>query len=332
MAQPAPIRLIEFALKRLRYPIPVVGLIVAVPLITLFITAGGFKPLPSFALWSRPMEIMGLFILFTLLPACLLMWFTAWLRFSDSLFEDIRGQVSASDDLVARRYKYSKFWPIVILLGAAFAVFGNLNLNSIDFDSDSEIFFTSIAMATGQIFMWSIVALTLFFVLCDDMLLYHYGKSISVNIYDLDVLNGYGRAVLRQFLMVIGALGLTFLQSLDREFQWVNYANALYVGVPSALIFVFLPTWTIRRNIREAKKNELQAINAEISLASSALDDESLARMNRLLVRREQVQHFRTWPMDISIFVRFLFYILIVPLAWLGAALMEVVLDSFLAG
>ena len=187
-------------------------------------------------------------------------------------------------------------------------------------------------MACGQMFMWSTIAVTLFFVLQDDLLLFHYGKSVRVNLYNLDRLNGFDWAVLSQFLMVVGALSITILQSLDRDFQWVNYANGFYVAVLSALIFVFLPTWTIRQNIRREKALVLSLFNDEIQQASPELDAQSLLRMSGLIERREQVRHLRTWPMNLSFFSRLLFYIFIPPLAWLGAALMEVLLDSFLAG
>lgn len=150
--------------------------------------------------------------------------------------------------------------------------------------------------------MWLTIAVTLFSVFNDDVLLYQYGKSVRVNIYDLDRLNGFGRAVLSQFLMVAGALAMSILQSLDREFQWVNYANGLYVGIPAAIIVVILPTWTIRKNIRTEKAQALSAINTEIQLTSTELDNDSLVRLNGLLARRNQLQHTRTWPMDISIF------------------------------
>lgn len=332
MSTPAPVRLIRCAIKRFRYPVASVGAIVGIPLILFFIGAGGFRPVPGFNVWNRPMEIMGGFMLFTLLSAGLLMWFTAWLRSSESLFVDIRSQMKMEEELDADRFQYGRFWPLAILLGIAFAVFGNLNTGNLSYNPESEIFFVSLAISFGQIFMWSTIAVSLFFVFQDDFLLYQYGRHVSVNIYDLDKLNGFGSAALSQFLMVVGALVLTTLQSLDRDFQWVNYANGLYVGIPSAIIFVILPTWTIRKNIKQEKARVLASINAEIQLASTGLESESLLRMNALIARREQVQHTRTWPMDISIFSRFLFYIFIPPLAWLGAAMMEVLLDSFLAG
>jgi hypothetical protein len=212
------------------------------------------------------------------------------------------------------------------------AIFASINPSSLSFDPTSAIFATSIASAFGQIFMWLTIAVTLFFVFNDDVLLYQYGKSVRVNIYDLDRLNGFGGAVLSQFLMVAGALAMRIMQSLDREFQWVNYANGLDVGIPAAIIVVILPTWTIRKNIRTEKAQALSAINTEIQLTSTELDNDSLVRLNGLLARRDQLQHTRTWSMDSSIFSRFLFYIFIPPLAWLGAAFVEVMLDSFLAG
>lgn len=332
MSTPVPVRLIDYAIKRFSYPISTVGAIIGIPLIILFVSAGGFKVMPGYEMWNRPMEIMGGFVIFTLLPAGLLMWYTAWVRSSEMLFADIRSQIEGADRLEVNRYQFAKYWPIALVLGGMFAIFASINPSSHDYNPASEIFATSIASAFGQLFMWSTIAVTLFLVLNDDLLLYRYGKSVRVNIYNLDRLNGFGRAVLSQFLMVVGALALSILQSLDREFQWVNYANGLYVGIPSAIIFVFLPTWTIRKNIRLEKAQALDSINTQIQLTSTELDNDSLVRLNGLIARRDQVQHTRTWPMDISIFTRFLFYVLIPPLAWLGAALMEVMLDSFLAG
>ncbi len=55
-------------------------------------------------------------------------------------------------------------------------------------------------------------------------------------------------------------------------------------------------------------------------------------RMNGLLARKSAIQAVRTWPMDLSIFSRFVLYVFIPPLAWIGAALMENFLDFYIAG
>ena len=78
------------------------------------------------------------------------------------------------------------------------------------------------------------------------------------------------------------------------------------------------------------KANVIDGINRAIKGASDSLDSESLTRLNGLLIRREQIHHMRNWPMDLSLFSRLVFYVFIPPLAWAGAALTEVLLDSFL--
>ena len=332
MYTPAPVRLIEYAIKRFRYPVLTVGAIVGIPLLIFLVGSGGFTPIPGHPLWNRPMEIFGVVLLLTILPAGLLMWFTVWIRVSEVLFSEIRSQMDSSAKLKAERYQFGKYWPVAMVLGIAFAFVGSIDPRSLIMDPGSEVFVITMALAFGQLFMWVIIALTIFFVFHDDWLFYQYGKMVRVNIYDLNKLNAFGRAVLSQFLMVVGALALTTLQSLDRQFQLESYIYGLYVGIPSAIIFVLLPTWTVRKNIRREKAKNLDTINKEIQLTSTKLDNESLVRLNGLIARRDQVQHTRTWPMDISIFSRFLFYVFIPPLAWLGAALMEVMLDSFLAG
>ena len=51
-----------------------------------------------------------------------------------------------------------------------------------------------------------------------------------------------------------------------------------------------------------------------------------------LLQRRERVSNAATWPIDVGFLQRFLFYIIIPPLAWVGAALVEFVIDGFIRG
>lgn len=64
--------------------------------------------------------------------------------------------------------------------------------------------------------------LAVFFVILDDLVFYRNGKQIAVNLYDLDSLNGFGRAALNGLLLVVGALALTTLQTIDREFSLID--------------------------------------------------------------------------------------------------------------
>jgi hypothetical protein len=115
------------------------------------------------------------------------------------LFTDIRNQIEGAADLAINQYQYANYWPIAFVLSVVFAILAGISPSTLSVDPESGIFVTSTVSAFGQIFMCSTVAITPFLVIHDDWLLYQYGKSVRVNIYNLDRLNGLGRAVLNQF-------------------------------------------------------------------------------------------------------------------------------------
>lgn len=332
MSIPAPIRAIEAVIEKFSYPVITIGAAVCFSLLVLFLAAGPVFPNHDSPFWDTPLETAGLFLTMAVLPAYLLMCFTAWHRSSRLLFRAIERQLPEPGQTGITRFAQARYWPVAVVFGMIYALWFNLNWSSLSFDPGNQSFIINICLVFGQLLMWSVVAMVLFFIIHEDLVLYRSGKLIQVNLYDLDSLNGFGRAGLNGLLMVVGALALTTLQSLDAEFRLDNYIYALYVGVPAAIVMVFLPIWTVRDKIRQEKERELLQVDEAIRNSSASLDTESLTRLNALLGRREQIQHQRNWPMDISIFTRFVLYVFIPPLAWIGAALMEVFLDSMLVG
>ena len=109
-----------------------------------------------------------------------------------------------------------------------------------------------------------------------------------------------------------------------------NYFNAFLITMPAILILVPLPIWSLHRRIRTAKRNLITEIDEEIRNASKIISGDELQKLNALLQRCEQIQKLRNWPMGLTIVSRFALYVFIPPLAWAGAALMEVYLDRFI--
>ena len=330
MPTPAPIQIIEYLTKSFRYPVLTVGCAVCIPLLALYTFTGVIFPDYVNPQGERPEEVIGIFLLFSILPAYLLMCFTAWMKSSDSLFASLESQLPNSEEHLYSRFRWARYWPLAVIWGILFAVLAGINWESMIFEWGDPLLRLSVLLVFGQVSIWIVVSLVLFFVLHEGLILSKYGKKLKVNLYDLDSLNGFGRAGLNGLLMTVGALVLTSLQSLDLTIRWDNYANGVYVGVPAATLLVLLPIWSVHKNIVQEKANVIDGINRAIKGASDSLDSESLTRLNGLLIRREQIHHMRNWPMDLSLFSRLVFYVFIPPLAWAGAALTEVLLDSFL--
>ena len=53
----------------------------------------------------------------------------------------------------------------------------------------------------------------------------------------------------------------------------------------------------------------------------------TLQTLEPLLQARDRINALHTWPLDFSIWSRLFFYGLIPPLAWLAAALVEIVVE-----
>lgn len=332
MRDPVPIRLVEYLIDHWRYPVTSVGCAIFFPLILLFYTAGVLSPGQLALSWASPLQLVGLFLLLSLLPAYLLMCLTGWVRSSKMLFKCIEPMLDTTGARRVRRYQYARFWPLGVALGLLYAVTVNIGWGALSFDPASDYFAVSVCLVLGQLVLWAVVGLVLFLTLHEGLILHHHGRLVEVNLYDLDSLNGFGSAAINGLLMVVGALALSVVQSLDREFHWDSYVNGFYVGIPAAIGLVLLPTWSVHRRIAVAKERELAAINAQIRLSSTALDSSALLHLNGLLQRRSLVQSLRNWPMDLSLFSRFIIYVLIPPLAWAGAALTELFMDAYIIG
>jgi 5-bromo-4-chloroindolyl phosphate hydrolysis protein len=125
-------------------------------------------------------------------------------------------------------------------------------------------------------------------------------------------------------------IALTFLQSINQTFVLEKYVNAFVMVIPAIFVMVPLPIWSIHRRIQQAKIELLTQIDSNIIGASKALKGEDLHRLNSLMQRRDDIQKMRDWPVDFSISTKFFLYVFIVPMAWAGVALMEILLDTVL--
>ena len=57
---------------------------------------------------------------------------------------------------------------------------------------------------------------------------------------------------------------------------------------------------------------------------------EASARLETLLAHRDRLRAVRTWPLSTGLISRVLLYLVIPPLAWAGAAVVERMVDRFL--
>lgn len=328
--KPFPINAVQWILDSVPRPVRSSGFLLLGIMLLIFVGSGAALPSSGSGPFNDPVEILGSFLMFSLLTSYLLMCLLAAIRANNATHGQLQGLLAGHFQY--NRFKHMAWWPLPVLAAIIFALAGNVNWSSMELTPGEYGFVSSILLIAGQVVMWSMVGLVLFLSIHECWILGRLGKWVSIDIYNLDQFNGFGRAALNSFLMVVGALSLTIVQAIDREFRAENYINGLYVGVPAAIVLIVLPIWSLHRRIRLAKAEEIGRLNEQIATASRALEPQSLQHLNDLLTRRELVKDLRNWPMDLSIFSRFVLYVFIPPLAWVGAALVEMFVDSLLIG
>jgi hypothetical protein len=165
--------------------------------------------------------------------------------------------------------------------------------------------------------------------------MWRFGRDlVRVDLLDLAALQPFARFGLRPaFLLNLGA-GLIVLDVVVRTPQ--NTPSALLMFAPVALLglaALLLPCGSVRGQVRQAKVAELGRLRSALGGDPDALRGSPLAaeagRLSTvdLVVWRDRVEALREWPFDASVLRRFGLYLLIPLASWVGAALVERLVD-----
>ncbi len=166
--------------------------------------------------------------------------------------------------------------------------------------------------------------------------------DMPINLFDLESSQMVSRPLLRYWLLVVLVIStyLLFSQfSASPETQSNIFAFAValpLVGVLVLLSWLFLkPVWIIRERIKGLKIHERELLKKAILGDRSALESTHIAASSAefatpdLIYYEEHISKLWEWPIQREM-QRIAFYTLIPPAAWIMAALVERMLDTFL--
>ena len=210
--------------------------------------------------------------------------------------------------------------------GLLYAITANLphewlvRLSQLDFQEQSII--------VGQSLLWMITGFSLAFRFNTAALFDQQGKAAPVDIYNNTQLEPFARNGLDDVLLITGALALTALQALDAQFRVGNYLAAIIIALPAAIYLQFRPMLSVHRRLAQQKAEFLQRVNRQIAEQANASGP--CPELEPLLQHRDRLRKAYTWPVDLGMIYRLLLYVVIPPLAWFGAALMENAVDGVL--
>jgi hypothetical protein len=157
-------------------------------------------------------------------------------------------------------------------------------------------------------------------------------RLIRLDPLDTSTLLPFGRMAVASTLVVIGAQALFPIMWLGAETDpWTTIPGLL--GTSIALIYLFAaPVWPLHKRLREFKRAELRTLQSRIvQISNDVQEPVTDPTLTAVLVYRREVMAMTEWPFDISVMARLGVYLFIVPLTWIGAALIENLVDLFIA-
>ncbi len=271
-------------------------------------------------------RMVGTLALFCTLPSYLLGMMYLLRRQTERALAALE-PLQAEPEIAAVRHRLDRLHPFTlpgVLIGVIYGALQNSTSIRQIFDR-SAWSLLDITFIGGNCFVWATVALVLCWRLPVSLAMSRLGAAVPVDIYRLDRLKPLARVATTDILVVAGGMVLMPLQSLDAEFHFENYQAGFYVGVPAAIVLFMLPLLGLYGNIKRNKDARLRSLRARLD---EVVRDDVVA-LEMLTAHIDRVRAISNWPIDVQTLTRVFAYVIIPPLAWVGAALVEKFVDRF---
>ena len=184
----------------------------------------------------------------------------------------------------------------------------------------------------GTVLVWIVNTLTVSALVHNAVLFARVARNIRIDPLHSRRLRPFADAAIYPTLVVMGILTLFPLLLLSEFTSPMAYVPGLIATAGPLLLIAFLPVWPIHRRMADAKRRALQTLDSKIStLPEPDLQrPETLSALAPLLTYRRELLEAQEWPFDLGNLARLLLYIIIPPLTWVGAALIEQIVEAAL--
>ena len=187
----------------------------------------------------------------------------------------------------------------------------------------------------GALIVWVVMTITIVSLVQNGIRIGSLARRLRpINLFRTDRLLPFARVAVSSSLALIGSLALFPLLSIDDNISVLTALPGLVATVVPMIAMMLLPMWPAHKLIKTKKAQEIARLNAQLDSLESGpgqlLDGARLDTINRVLNHRRHMQHVSDWPLDIGALSQLGFYLIIPPLTWVGAALIENVVDAVL--
>jgi hypothetical protein len=152
-----------------------------------------------------------------------------------------------------------------------------------------------------------------------------------IDLFDTSLVRPYAQQGVRSSLLAVVGLSISANLWLDPNSPTVGTAASVIMLVAASALALLLPTWGIHQRLQIAKQAELKEIRRAIAARKDpqtrTVEDAHQLRADLAIETR--VNEVSEWPFDAGSYGRVALYILLGLGSWVGAALVERLLDVF---
>ena len=274
--------------------------------------------------WVSDANLWGTIATYSAIPAYILIVSTYLWRQTHKLLDDLR--LTDATDIKAKVLNPPLLYPLAFCTVAATVAISQYASTLVQLPVLDNAWL-DLSMIVSNLITWTLSAWLVSSRICAGIAMLKIGQRYPVNLYNLSEVRPFGRMAILDVLFAMGIIALIPLQSLDFEIRWVNYQDALLFILPAALAMALLPMWGVHQAILDQKMKKAEALRV---LVVNANHDDPV-RMEALLSHRDRIASLGTWPLDVKLASRIALYVVLPPIAWSAAALVEVLIERFIA-
>lgn len=183
---------------------------------------------------------------------------------------------------------------------------------------------------------WVVMLQVSYILTSNTMTFVNIAKShLIVDIFDIRSMLPFTMVGVSNILVFAGGYTLFPIAFIDSGTLIQPALMSLLFTLPTALTLFFLPILAVRSRIFREKLREIDAVTLAIQGDRSGLKHTSIAdeadtiTRSNMIIYRDLVERTSEWPITNSSVKRLGIYVIVPLLAWVGAALVERMIDSF---
>jgi hypothetical protein len=193
----------------------------------------------------------------------------------------------------------------------------------------------NLAGSLGSLLVWLTLTTAISALISNAYLFAALGKQLHIDLLRTELPITLARVAVVSTLSIVGAQILFVFLILDADSDWFKVLPGFITTTVPMLMLFLVPVMPLHRRLQSAKQEELAAIDQELAILReddvvSLKDAPALDQLNRLLSYRREIRSVSVWPFDVPALTRLGLYLILPPLTWVGAALIENLVDALL--